>query len=143
MLRIPAIPRLPNYTQEEKLRWEMELMDIAVTKHPLYLYKPWKKVKNYVPAKFLSDYKNETVQLIGWHVTSKPASTSKNERMMFVSFEDTECLYETTFFPRAYQRYGHLFVNRGPYLIRGKVEEDHGVFTLNVEGLQNLSLANR
>ena len=58
--------------------------------------------------------------------------------MLFVSFEDTECLYETTLFPRSYQRYGHLLSNRGPYLVEGKVEEDHGVFTVNVEHLRHL-----
>jgi DNA polymerase III alpha subunit len=58
--------------------------------------------------------------------------------MLFVSFEDTDCIYETTFFPRAYQTYGQLFVDRGPYLVEGRVEEDHGVFTINVESLEHL-----
>jgi DNA-directed DNA polymerase III PolC len=139
VLRIPNLPALRNYTEQEKLYWEMQLLDLCVTRHPLFLYKPWKKVKSCVPAKLLPEYKDEYVQVIGWHVTMKPASTKKNERMMFVSFEDTECLFETTFFPRAYQRYGHLFLNRGPYLVGGTVEEDHGVFTINVEKLRNLS----
>jgi DNA polymerase III alpha subunit len=138
ILHLPRIPKLRSYTEDEKLRWEMELMDIAVTKHPLHLFKPWKKVKGYVPAKLLPEYKGEKVKLIGWHVTSKPASTKKGERMMFVSFEDTECLFETTFFPRAYDRFGHLFTSKGPYLIEGVVEEDHGVFTINVEGLKKI-----
>ena len=58
--------------------------------------------------------------------------------MMFVSFEDTDTLFETTFFPRAYQRFGHLFTSRGPYLITDKVDEDHGVFSINVEGLRKI-----
>ena len=70
--------------------------------------------------------------------TSKPATTHKKEMMLFVSFEDTECLFETTFFPSAYQRFGHLLIDHGPYLITGKVEEDHGVFTLTVESLRHL-----
>jgi DNA polymerase III alpha subunit len=135
ILHLPRLPRLRNYTDDEKLRWELELMDIGVTKHPLHLFKPWKYVKGYVPAKLLSEYKGQRVRVIGWHVTAKPASTKKGERMMFVSFEDTECLFETTFFPRAYDRFGHLFTSRGPYLVEGIVEEDHGVFTINVEKL--------
>ena len=138
ILHTPAIPKLRDYTEDEKLRWELELMDIGVTKHPLHLFKPWKSVRGYVPAKLLSEYKGQRVKVIGWHVTAKPASTKKGERMMFVSFEDTECLFETTFFPRAYQRFGHLFTNRGPYLVEGSVEEDHGVFTINVEGLKKI-----
>jgi DNA-directed DNA polymerase III PolC len=137
ILQIPRIPKLRDYTEDEKLHWEMELMDIGVTKHPLHLFKPWKHVHGYIPAKLLPEYKGQRVRVIGWHVTAKPASTKKGERMMFVSFEDTECLFETTFFPRAYQRYGHLFTNRGPYIIEGTVEEDHGVFTINAEKLVN------
>jgi DNA-directed DNA polymerase III PolC len=139
IIQIPKIPKLRDYTEEEKLRWEMELMDIGVTKHPLHLFKPWKDVKGYVPARLLSEYKGERVKVIGWHVTAKPASTKKGERMMFVTFEDTECLFEATFFPRAYQRFGHLFTNRGPYLVEGIVEEDHGVFTVNADGLKHIN----
>ncbi len=138
-IQIPRIPPLREYTEQQKLYWEMQLLDVAVTRHPLYLFKPWKQIKGSIPAKLLPDYSGETVSVIGWHVTSKPASTRKNERMMFVSFEDTDTLFETTFFPRAYQRYGHLFTTRGPYLITGKVEEDHGVFSINVEALRKIS----
>ena len=139
ILQIPRIPKLREYTEEEKLRWELELMDIGVTKHPLHLFKPWKRVHGYVPAKLLSEYKGQRVRVIGWHVTSKPASTKKGDRMMFVSFEDTECLFETTFFPRAYQRFAHLFTSRGPYVVEGTVEEDHTVYTINVEGLRMIN----
>lgn len=138
ILRMPSVPRLRDYTEKEKLYWEMGLMDIAVSNHPLHFFKPWKYVRGYIPAKLLKDYAGESVKLIGWLVTTKPASTSKNERMLFISFEDTECLYETTLFPRSYERYGHLLTDRGPYLVQGIVEEDHGVFTINVTSLKHL-----
>jgi DNA-directed DNA polymerase III PolC len=131
------MPALKDYTEDEKLYWEMKLMDIAIRKHPLHLYKPWNKWKDFISAKEIPDHPDEIVQLIGWQVTTKPVMTSKNQAMLFVSFEDTDCIYETTFFPKAYQTYGDLFVDRGPYLVEGKVEEDHGVFTINVEKLQH------
>ena len=140
ILRVPTVPRLRDYTLEQKLLWEMQMLDIAVSAHPLYLYKPWKKAKGCVPAQHLRDYRDEYVQVIGWLVTTKPTSTGKGERMLFVSFEDTGCLYETTLFPRAYQRYASLLMNRGPYIIGGTVDEDHGVFTITIEHLRNLSL---
>lgn len=139
IIRAPAIPALRDYTEDQKLFWEMQTLDVAVSRHPLYYFKPWKKVKGYIPAGLLPEYRNEHVRVIGWLVTTKPSSTRKNERMMFVTFEDTGTLYETTFFPNAYQRYGHLLTNRGPYVVEGKVEEDHGVFTINVDSLRNLS----
>jgi error-prone DNA polymerase len=139
MLRAPKIPPLRDSSEDQKLFWQMQTLDIAVTKHPLYYFKPWKNVHGYIPASLLPDYCAENVRVIGWLVTTKPSSTRKNERMMFVSFEDTETLFETTMFPKAYQRYGHLLMNRGPYLIEGRVDEDHGVFTITVDKLRNLS----
>ena len=29
-----------DYTEDQRLRWEVELLDIGVTKHPLHLFKP-------------------------------------------------------------------------------------------------------
>jgi DNA polymerase III alpha subunit len=139
IMRIPKVPRLRDYTEDQKLKYEMQLLDLAVTKHPLHLFKPWKRVRNFVPAKHLKDYKDEFVQLIGWLVTTKPSSTSKKERMLFATFEDTETLFETTLFPRTYNKCAHLLVNRGPYLVQGNVDEDHGVFSVIVEGLKNLN----
>jgi DNA-directed DNA polymerase III PolC len=139
IIRTPKVPRFRDYSEDQKLRWEMQLLDLAVTKHPLHLFKPWKKVRNFVPAKHLKDYKDEFVQLIGWLVTTKPSSTSKNERMLFATFEDTETIFETTLFPRAYNKCAHLLVNRGPYLVQGNVDEDHGVFSVIVEGIRNLN----
>jgi DNA-directed DNA polymerase III PolC len=139
MIRAPKIPALRDSSDDQKLFWEMQTLDIAVTKHPLHYFKPWKKIHGYIPANLLPDYRDENVHVIGWLVTTKPSSTRKNERMMFVSFEDTETLFETTMFPKAYQRYGHLLTNRGPYVIEGRVDEDHGVFTITVDKLRNLS----
>lgn len=139
MIRTPKTPRLRDYTEDQRLRWEVELLDIGITKHPLHLFKPWKQLRNFIPARHLKDYKDEYVQLIGWLVTTKPSSTRKNERMLFATFEDTETMYETTLFPRTYQKCAHLLFNRGPYLVQGTVDEDHGVFTVNVEKLRNLT----
>lgn len=139
ILRVPKVPHLREYTLEQKLFWEMQYLDLAVSAHPLYLFKPWKKARGFVPAQHLRDYRGEYVQVIGWLVTTKPASTSKNERMLFATFEDTGCLYETTLFPRAYDLFAGRLVNRGPYIVSGTVDEDHGVYTITVEGLRNLS----
>jgi error-prone DNA polymerase len=53
--------------------------------------------------------------------------------MEFASFEDTTALYETTFFPRAYERFSRMLGYHRPYLLRGRVEEDYGAISLTVE----------
>ena len=58
---------------------------------------------------------------------------SHGEPMEFVTFEDTTATFETTFFPRAYARFCRKLTRHRPYLLRGKVEEEFGVATLNVQ----------
>jgi error-prone DNA polymerase len=53
--------------------------------------------------------------------------------MEFTSFEDLTGLYDGTFFPATFQKYGHLLTGRNPYLVEGLVEEDLGECTLTVK----------
>jgi error-prone DNA polymerase len=53
--------------------------------------------------------------------------------MEFVSFEDTTAIFDATFFPKAYERFCRKLSRSRPYLLKGKVEEEFGVATLNVE----------
>jgi DNA polymerase III alpha subunit len=53
--------------------------------------------------------------------------------MEFVSFEDTTAIYETTFFPRAYERFCALLSTARPFVLRGRVDEDFGAVSLTVE----------
>ena len=69
----------------------------------------------------------------GRWVTGKPVRTKHGEPMEFVTFEDTTAIFDTTFFPRAYARFCKKMVRHRPYLLKGKVEEEFGVATLNVQ----------
>jgi DNA polymerase III alpha subunit len=44
-------------------------------------------------------------------------------------------LCEVTLFPRVYQQYGRLLLTRGPYLVTGRVENDHGALSVTAEEL--------
>jgi len=52
--------------------------------------------------------------------------------MKFVSFEDTTGLYETVFFPKAYNQFCHMLNEMRPYVLKGRVEEDFGSISLTV-----------
>ena len=62
----------------------------------------------------------------------------QGEAMEFLCFEDETAVYETTFFPKAYQRFRYVLDWGRPYLIGGKVEEDFGVVTLTVDRVEQL-----
>ena len=74
------------------------------------------------------------VTSIGWLVTGKVVTTKDDQPMDFVSFEDTTAIYETTFFPRAYERCAEeLGRGRGPFLLLGTVDMSMGAPNLSVE----------
>jgi error-prone DNA polymerase len=79
--------------------------------------------------------------MAGWWVTAKAVSTKHGQPMEFVTFEDTTATFETTFFPRAYDRYCRKLTRHRPYLLRGKVEEEFGVATLNVQWMGGINSA--
>jgi DNA polymerase III alpha subunit len=64
--------------------------------------------------------------------TSKPVSTIKNEPMEFATFDDGHGLIETVLFPDVYRTRGHVLFDQGPFLFRGKVEEEFGAVTVTV-----------
>jgi DNA polymerase III alpha subunit len=76
---------------------------------------------------------------VGWLVTSRRLRTSKGTYMKFLSLEDETAPYEAILFDKAYQRYSHLTLTRGPYLVEGRVEDDEGHCSLHVERLEVLT----
>ncbi len=71
--------------------------------------------------------------MVGWCITSKTVITADDALMEFVSFEDTTAIFETNIFPRAFRRYAHLIDLNEPFVLRGRIADDHGCVTLNVD----------
>jgi len=126
-------PRAAPYDEVTCLRHELQTLGVLVSRHPLELFRPWLERFPLVPAARLADHVGRTVLVAGWFVTAKTVLTRKEEPMEFVSFEDTTALYETTFFPRAFDRFSTLLTPTKPFILRGRVEEDFGAVSLTVE----------
>ncbi|RMH31169.1 MAG: hypothetical protein D6690_17425, partial [Nitrospirae bacterium] len=78
---------------------------------------------------------------IGWLITEKFAETYNGQPMEFAVFEDLTGLYDATFFPEAFRRYGSLLTGGTPYILEGVVEEECGECTLTVSALEVVSQA--
>jgi DNA polymerase III alpha subunit len=70
--------------------------------------------------------------MVGWCITSTAVITTHDELMELVSFEDTTAIVETNLFPQAFRRYAHLIDLNEPFVLRGRVADDHDCVTLNV-----------
>ncbi|MBN1561432.1 DNA polymerase III subunit alpha [candidate division KSB1 bacterium] len=133
-----TLPAPPQPDMKTILQDELEILGFLASRHPLTLYKERLKNLPFVEARQLNKFVNKRVQTIGWLITAKTVSTKKSELMEFISFEDTTALYETTFFPRAYEQFVHLLSHTRPYILQGRVESNFGALTLTVESVRFL-----
>ncbi len=126
-----------HLTHLQKRQLEMESFGFPISSHPLepYLSTFKNKIKK---AKDLPKYAGRTINLLGVYITRKITATRKHEAMEFVTFEDETDIYECVMFPNTYQQYGDLLHWEQLFILRGKVEESFGVFTVTIEKLGSL-----
>jgi len=131
----PWIPAVKDYSPLQKLKDEAETLGLLQSRHPMSLYQDFLDQTPHVPGARLKEFIGERVRMAGWLITGKVVLTKRDETMEFMTFEDLTAIYETTFFPRSYALNGPLLNQREPFWLMGKVEDDHGAVTLNVERL--------
>jgi DNA-directed DNA polymerase III PolC len=132
------VPRLPEYSLEERCRIEEETFGFTVSRHPLDLLPPGLS-RGMTPARDMAKKIGRRVRMLGRAIAFKRVPVGKKERrewMKFLSLEDMTGTFEAILFPKCYRRYARQTLTSGPYLLTGRVEEDHGVCSLNVERLE-------
>ncbi|MGB9461469.1 MAG: DNA polymerase III subunit alpha, partial [Candidatus Acidiferrum sp.] len=106
------------YTQEQKLRYEREILEVCVSGHPL----DFLPRNGEVWSDELDGLQGKRVTLCGWVVTYRHVGTKNYRNMMFVTLEDQRGLYEVVLFPDAYDRYGGLVFETRAMRVTGRVE---------------------
>jgi DNA polymerase III alpha subunit len=110
----------PEYTLEQKLRYEREILEVCVSGHPLdFLPRNGETWSNELPG-----LRGKRVTLCGWVVTYRHVGTKNYRNMMFVTLEDQRGVYEVVLFPDAYDRYGGLVFETRLMRVTGRVEQD-------------------
>jgi len=133
-----STPRAAAYDRDTVLRHEMETLGFLLSVHPLAPYRGELDARGVIPARDLPRHAGRRVRVAGWFVTSKLVQTKDEEPMEFFCFEDTTALYDATLFPDAYRRFCHLLTSTRPFVLEGRVEEDYGVHSLTVDGVERL-----
>jgi DNA-directed DNA polymerase III PolC len=110
----------PEYTLEQKLRYEREILEVCVSGHPLdFLPRNGEVWSDELPRLL-----GKRVTLCGWVVTYRHVGTKNYRNMMFVTLEDQRGVYEVVLFPDAYDRYGGLVFETRTMRVTGRVEPD-------------------
>jgi DNA-directed DNA polymerase III PolC len=111
---------MPEYTLEQKLRYEREILEVCVSGHPL----DFLPRNGEVWSDELTGLRGKRVTLCGWVVTYRHVGTKNYRNMMFVTLEDQRGVYEVVLFPDAYDRYGGVVFETRTMRVTGRVEQD-------------------
>ena len=112
--------QMPEYTLEQKLRYEREILEVCVSGHPLDFFPR----NGEVWSDELTSLRGKRVTLCGWVVTYRHVGTKNYRNMMFVTLEDQRGVYEVVLFPDAYDRSGGLVFETRSMRVTGRVEPD-------------------
>ncbi len=129
--------KLPSLTQSrlEDAYDEIELLGFPVTLSWFDFLQT--SFRGDIRVRELKKHLGKKVRMAGHLVTIKYIKTVKNEWMHFASFIDSEGEYfDTVHFPQSIKKYP--FRGSGTYLILGKVVEDFGFQSLEVEKMAKL-----
>lgn len=97
---------------------------------------------NYLPAAELEKFVGKQVTVLGYHITSKSSTTIHKETMYFHTFIDAAGDWlDTVFFPPTAKYYN--VTGRGFYAMKGKVIEEFGVYSLDVNECKKRGVKDR
>src|SRR3989454_967924 len=122
----------PEYTREQKVRYEREILEVCVSGHPLdFLPRNGEVWSDELPS-----LGGKRVTLCGWVVTHRHVGTKNFRNMMFVTLEDQRGVYEVVLFPNAYDKYGGLVYETRTMRVTGRVEPDGQINGEKLEALK-------
>jgi error-prone DNA polymerase len=136
-----AVPALKEYSPERRRREEYETLGFITDAHPMQLHADRLRRFRLCPSTELHQHVGRHVLAAGMLTTAKPVHTAKEEPMEFATFDDGYGLIEAVLFPQVYRERGHVLFDQGPFIFRGKVEEEFGAVTLTITHLERLERA--
>ena len=129
-------PNIQDFTKEELLELEKEVLGIYISGHPLMAYSDlMEKNVTAQAVDFAEDENGETKvkdqenKVIGGMIVAKQLkSTRSNSIMAFLTIEDMTGNVEVLVFPKDYERYRTLLNEDAKIFISGRVtaDEEHG-----------------
>ena len=129
---------LPEYSPDHRRTTECELLGFSTDCHPMDLHREALRRLRTVPTTELHRHVGERVLCAGMLTTAKPVHTAKDEPMQFATFDDGAGLIEAVLFPDVHRTRGHVLFDEGPFVFRGKVEEEFGAVTVTITHLDRL-----
>lgn len=124
------MPEVPEYTKEEILTFEKEVLGVYISGHPLDIYEGmWRRHISATTADFEMEEDSDEIKIsdgqkviIGGMITDKTIKNTKNGQMMaFVTIEDLLGTVEVIVFPRDFGANRELLEVDNKVFITGRV----------------------
>lgn len=124
------LPEVSEYTKEERLNFEKEVLGVYVSGHPLDEYAAmWRKQVSAVTTDFEIDeetgetrVRDSGKETVGGMLMGKTIKPTKNGQLMaFLTIEDLVGTLEIIVFPRTYNTYRSVIDSSDKLLITGRV----------------------
>lgn len=123
------MPDLEEYSKEEKLAFEKEVLGVYVSGHPLEQYEDkWRKNVKSFTKDFITDEegntiaKDNTVTIVGGMIDTITLKTTRTGKTMaFITLEDLYGVMEILIFPNVLERYRYMLKENEKIFIKGKV----------------------
>ena len=81
------------------------------------------------------NYIGKEIEMAGYICARKPIKTKTGKLMQFITFRDPEGVWDGVLYPKVNE---NIEIQRlGPWLVRGKVQEDFGVPVMEIWGMRN------
>jgi error-prone DNA polymerase len=132
------LPLFPPENEQARLRREFSVLGFLCDRHPMTLYDHVLKNIGIIKAGQIPQFINKQIRFAGWLITGKTVHTKHGDPMEFLTFEDDTGIVETTFFPKAYNRFCHILDRGRPYILTGTVDQDWGAVTLTVKKVEKI-----
>jgi DNA polymerase-3 subunit alpha len=131
----PKPPDIPDFSPQEKLRLEKELLGFYLSDHPLKVAQQASKVLSPISLSDLADQGKRTTISAIVMVTNVKLHTTKTtgERMAFVQLEDLSGQAEGIVFPESYKRMGSLIQTDARLIVWGKADKREEQMQLIIE----------
>lgn len=138
----PEIPALEDFSKNEKLQFEKELLGFYLSEHPLTLKMAKAKTKTTHSIAELSDIETGSkVRIAGSVARIKKVTTKKNnQEMIFATVEDLTGTLDCVVFPTIYARTRNFWYHDNFLLIGGKIDRREERVNLLVDLISPLDL---
>jgi len=140
--KAPVIPCLPEFGEEERARFEFEILGFTTVLHPLALARAGDPGlgapdQGALPLEEAPSFVGKVIRIEAWLAAQRRHRSVKSGLWMcFLTFEDETGMLEAVLFPDAYARLGAELSGQGRYRARGRVESRDSALLLEVQGLE-------